>query len=72
MSVTMSDVARAAGVSIATVGRVLHNNGYVSKDVRERIEAAIGSLGYVPNQNARTLKSSRSGIIISGGVGVGA
>ena len=63
MSVTMSDVARAAGVSIATVGRVLHNNGYVSKDVRERIEAAIGSLGYVPNQNARTLKSSRSGII---------
>ena len=59
----MSDVARAAGVSIATVGRVLHNNGYVSKEVRERIEAAIGSLGYVPNQNARTLKSSRSGII---------
>lgn len=63
MNITMSDVARAAGVSIATVGRVLHNNGYVSKEVRERIEAAIESLGYVPNQSARTLKSSRSGII---------
>ena len=63
MSVTMNDIARAAGASIATVGRVLHNNGYVSKEVRERVEAAIAELGYVPNQSARTLKSNRSGII---------
>ena len=32
MSVTMGDVARAAGASIATVGRVIHNNGSVSKE----------------------------------------
>lgn len=59
----MTDVARAAGVSVATVGRVIHNNGYVSAKARERIEAAVASLGYVPNQSARTLKSSRSGIV---------
>ncbi|MBR1659892.1 MAG: LacI family DNA-binding transcriptional regulator, partial [Oscillospiraceae bacterium] len=46
-----------------TVGRVIHNNGYVSKEVRERIETAIATLGYVPNQSARTLKNNRSGMI---------
>ncbi len=63
MGITMTDIARTAGVSVATVGRVIHNNGYVSAQVREKIEKAILSLGYVPNQSARTLKSSRSGII---------
>ena len=63
MSVTMADVARAAGASIATVGRVIHQNGYVSKEVRAKIEAVIAELGYVPNESARTLKSRRSGII---------
>ena len=63
MNVTMNDIARAAGTSLATVGRVIHNNGYVSREVRERVETAIAELGYVPNQSARILKSSRSGII---------
>lgn len=63
MSATMTDVAKAAGVSIATVGRVIHNNGYVSQQAREKIETAIRALGYVPNQMARTLKKNRSGII---------
>lgn len=63
MSATMADVAKRAGASIATVGRVIHNNGYVSKEVRARVESAIAELEYVPNQNARTLKRSRSGII---------
>lgn len=63
MSVTMVDIARAAGCSVTTVGRVLHSNGYVSQDVRERIEKAVADLGYVPNQSARALKSNRSGII---------
>lgn len=63
MSVTMTDVARAANVSVATVGRVLHSNGYVSPEARKRVEEAVAALGYVPNQMARTLKSRRSGII---------
>ena len=63
MNVTMNDIARAAGTSLATVGRVIHSNGYVSREVRARVEAAIAELGYVPNQSARILKSSRSGII---------
>ena len=63
MSVRMVDIAKAANTSVATVGRVIHNNGYVSADVRERIEKAIRDLGYVPNQSARALKSNRSGII---------
>ena len=63
MSITMADIAKAAHASVATVGRVLHNNGYVSSETRARIERAIAELGYIPNQNARTLKSNRSGII---------
>ena len=63
MSITMNDIARAANASVSTVGRVIHNNGYVSREVRARVEKAIAELGYVPNQSARILKSSRSGII---------
>ncbi len=63
MSITMADIAKAAHASVATVGRVLHNNGYVSDEARARIERAIAELGYIPNQNARTLKSNRSNII---------
>lgn len=63
MTVKMSDIAKAAGASVSTVGRVLHGNGYVSQDARERIEKAIKELGYIPNQNAKTLKCRRSGII---------
>lgn len=59
----MSDIAREAGVSIATVGRVIHNNGYVSIDARKRVEAAVERLGYVPNTMARALKKQKSGII---------
>lgn len=33
----MADIAKAAGVSIATVGRVIHNNGYVSREARRRV-----------------------------------
>lgn len=53
----MADVARLAGVSLTTVGRVLHNNGYVSGENRKRVEAAVKKLGYVPNTLAQSLKS---------------
>ncbi len=53
----MADVAKLAGVSLATVGRVIHNNGYVSAENRRRVEAAVSRLGYVPNTLAQGLKS---------------
>jgi DNA-binding LacI/PurR family transcriptional regulator len=42
----ISDVARVAGVSIATVSRVIHNTGPVSDDTRRRVEEAVQALGY--------------------------
>ena len=63
MEPKMKDIAREAGVSTATVGRVLHNRGYVSPDAKKRVEAAVQKLGYVPNTLARALITNRSGII---------
>lgn len=53
----MADVAKLAGVSLTTVGRVIHKNGYVSAENRRRVEAAVQKLGYVPNTLAQGLKS---------------
>ncbi|WP_272942624.1 LacI family DNA-binding transcriptional regulator [Alicyclobacillus hesperidum] len=48
-----------AKVSVSTVSRVLNNSGYVSAEVRRRIEAAIKELNYVPNRAARSLRSQQ-------------
>ena len=59
---TISDVARLAGVSTATVSRVLNGYEHVSTDTAVRVAEAIEQLGYAPNAMAkslRTLKSSR-------------
>ena len=42
---SMTDIAAVAGVSLATVGRVLHHNGYVSEDAKKRVEEAVQTLG---------------------------
>ncbi|MBT2485224.1 MULTISPECIES: LacI family DNA-binding transcriptional regulator [unclassified Microbacterium] len=55
----MEDVARAAGVSGQTVSRVVNARGYVGAATRERVEAAMQSLGYRPNSAARALRSGR-------------
>ena len=54
-SITQADVARAAGVSTASVSRVLNGSDLVSPEVRQRIEAAMADLNYVPNETARAL-----------------
>jgi LacI family transcriptional regulator len=56
----MIDIAKAANVSIATVGRVIHNNGYVAEDKRKEIEQIIRDMGYIPNKMAQGLKCSHS------------
>lgn len=57
-SVTISDVARAAGVSRAAVSKVIRNAYGVSAGMRERVEAAIEELGYRPSVAARALRGS--------------
>jgi LacI family transcriptional regulator len=58
--VTMKDVARLAGVSLITVSRVVNNSGYVSATTRDKVEAAIDELQYVPNMVASNLRSQQS------------
>jgi len=57
---TIQDVAKRAGVGAITVSRVINNSGYASQKTRERVEAAIAELGYVPNTLARSLRSKRT------------
>lgn len=58
-SPTIEVVAKHAGVSIATVSRVLNGTGQVSPAVEERVRASVKELGYVPNHVARSLKARR-------------
>jgi LacI family transcriptional regulator len=60
---TIEDVAKQAGVSIATVSRVINGGPGVGDDTRKRVEAAIAALDYQPNPAARSLRSNRSRII---------
>ena len=57
MSVTMRDVARRAGFSVATVSRVLNGSGPVAERTRARVAEAASALHYVPNATARSLKT---------------
>ncbi|HEY1821888.1 MAG TPA: LacI family DNA-binding transcriptional regulator [Trebonia sp.] len=61
--VTLYDVARRAGVSIATVSRVLHGQEPVRETTRARVRAAIDELGYVPDGAAQSLSRSRKDVI---------
>ena len=60
---TIRDVAAKAGVSVTTVSRVLNNRGYISLEMREKIQDAIDALNYRPSEVARSLSSKRTNII---------
>lgn len=60
MAATIRDVAREAGVSVATVSRVLNDSGPVRDSTRERVEEAVTSLQYTPHGAARSLSTRRS------------
>lgn len=60
---TIVDVAKMAGVSVATVSRVVNGNYPVKVETRERVQAAIETLHYVPNVQARELNMRRSSTI---------
>ncbi|WP_339026484.1 LacI family DNA-binding transcriptional regulator [Leclercia pneumoniae] len=57
---TMLEVAKRAGVSKATVSRVLSGNGYVSQETKDRVFQAIDESGYRPNLLARNLATKRT------------
>jgi DNA-binding LacI/PurR family transcriptional regulator len=66
--VTLDQVARVAGVSRATVSRVVNGNPRVAPDVRRNVERAVDRLGYVPNPAARSLVTRRTqsvGLVIA-------
>ena len=60
-SITICDVARKAGVSIATVSRALNSPDKVRQEVVVRIRAAAAALKYVPHRGARSMVSKRHG-----------
>ena len=62
------DIAKAAGVSIATVSHVLSNKPHVRPELQARVQTAVAQLGYQPSRVARSLRLQRSqvfGLIIS-------
>lgn len=64
-SVTIRHVAQAAGVSLQTVSRVVNNGPNVTDALRDRVRAAIDSLGYVPNMAARRMGGSKSFLLVT-------
>ncbi|MGH2418074.1 MAG: LacI family DNA-binding transcriptional regulator, partial [Candidatus Limnocylindria bacterium] len=63
MAVTLSDVARRAGVSQATASRVLNKRRYVAATTRLLVEEAVRDLDYVPNRAARDLSTARTATV---------
>lgn len=60
---TIRDVAREAGVSLATVSRALNDAAEVTVDTRQRVRAVAERLGYVPHSGARSLITRKTGTL---------
>lgn len=58
--VTMADVARRAGVSVSTVSHIVNGTRFVKEDTKNRVLAAVRSLGYTPNTVARSLATQNT------------
>ena len=66
---TIKDIAKACGVGVSTVSRVLNNRPDVSPEVRARVLSVVEATGYIPNNSARDLGRSRSdaiGVVVRG------
>ena len=61
--VTISDVAKAANVSVSTVSRVINSNETVNSELRDRVLATIERMGYIPNASARSVRVGSSNLI---------
>lgn len=63
--ITLTEVAEFVGVSAMTVSRALRMPEKVTPELRDRIDAAVSQLGYVPNLQARNLASVHSDLILA-------
>ena len=63
MGITIKDVAGLAGVSTATVSRVLNHKGPVHVETRRRVEEAVRQLRFLPNSAARILSTSKTNVV---------
>ena len=78
MKVTISDVAKLAGVSTATVSHTINNTRYVSNETKEKVYRAIEELGYTPDASARSFRTGKKKICLlytslsQRGTGIGA
>lgn len=69
--ISMKDVAKSCGVSVATVSKALNNHSDISEGTRKRIKQVADELGYHPNSVARALKTNRSyniGVLLNDGL----
>src|SRR5580765_2505452 len=62
MTYTMREVAKRAGVSLATVSRVLNDTEYISEETRRRVLGVVREFNYFKNVHARRLATGRSDI----------
>ena len=60
---SVKDVAVLAGVAVGTVSRVINNSGAVKPATREKVNAAIKQLNYIPNEVARNFKMQKSKMV---------
>ena len=61
--VSIKDIADHAGVSVATVSRVINNKGYISEETRKKVMKYVEELNYIPNELARSLNNKSSKIV---------
>ncbi len=61
--VTIRDVAKAAGVSVSTISKVMNNRDGISEETQRRVRQVIDDLGYVSSVSARSLRAARTGVI---------
>src|SRR5688500_20203696 len=64
VGVSLKDIAKHAGVSLATVSNAVNGYRPVGDETRLRVQRAIDELGYSPNLSARHLRSGRTGIVV--------
>ncbi|MCR4586801.1 MAG: LacI family transcriptional regulator [Lachnospiraceae bacterium] len=72
--VSMKDISKACGVSIATVSKALNDHHDIGQETKERVRQAARELGYHPNSSARALKTNRTaniGILFQDDLGSG-
>jgi LacI family transcriptional regulator len=60
---TIREVAKLAGVSPITVSRVINNSGYTSAETRQKVDLAVGQLGYIPNTLSQSLRWKQTGML---------